>query len=100
MAYADWILSRRQTSLNRFAYTDGTTFYIARNPSETPDKKRLAVGKHVWRMANGKDGLWDANVGPSMYAKGQGLPAKIWGYFGNGQLHYHVLPKDGKRQRI
>ena len=27
----------------------------------------------------------------------KGLPVKIWGFFGNGQLHYYVLPKDGQR---
>ena len=52
-------------------------------------------GKYVWRMANGKDGLWEANVGPSCYAKSQGLPVKIWGMFARGRLHYVVLPKDG-----
>ena len=44
--------------------------------------------------ANGKDGLLDENIGPSMYAKGQGLPVKIWGFFANGHLEYYLLPKD------
>eukprot|EP00974_Lingulodinium_polyedra_P114498 11085695-Lingulodinium_polyedra.AAC.1 len=48
-------------------------------------------------MANGKDGLWDENVGPSLYAKAQGLPVKIWGFFAQGKLQYYVLPKDGRR---
>jgi transposase len=48
-------------------------------------------------MTDGKDGLWDENVGPSLYAKSQGLPVKIWGFFANGLLHYHVLPADGRR---
>ena len=49
-------------------------------------------------MASGKDGLWDENVGPSLHAKSQGLPAKIWGFFGNGRLFYHVLPADNARK--
>ena len=49
-------------------------------------------------MANGKDGLWDENVGPSLYAKSQGLPVKIRGFFGNGRLFYHVLPADNARK--
>ena len=49
-------------------------------------------------MANGKDGLWDENVGPSLYARAQGLPVKIWGMFANGKLFYHVLPKDKARK--
>ena len=46
-------------------------------------------------MSNGKDGLWEENIGPSCYAKAQGLPVKIWGLFGKGHLKYYVLPKDG-----
>ena len=46
-------------------------------------------------MASGKDGLHGENVGPSMYAKAQGLPVKIWGLFANGRLEYYVLPSDG-----
>ena len=61
------------------------------------DKMRLALGKHVWRMATGKDGLWDDNVGPTVYAKAQGLPVKIWGFFANGRLEYYALPKDGRK---
>ena len=97
MEYADWLLARRQNFLDRFAYTDGTTFYLARGAEQAANKKRAALGKYVWRMANGKDGLLDDNVGPSLYAKAQGLPVKIWGFFANGQLHYYVLPKDGQR---
>ena len=67
--------------LKRFAYTDGTVFYLARSEAELEDKTRLCLGPYVWRMANGKDGLWDANVGPSLYAKAQGKPVKIWGFF-------------------
>ena len=95
--YAESLKRKWQCVLDRYAYTDGTTFYLARSSVQHEDKKRLALGKHVWRMANGKDGLWDDNVGPSLYAKAQGLPVKVWGFFGNGQLHYHVLPRDGSR---
>ena len=48
-------------------------------------------------MANGKDGLWGENIGPSLYAKSQGKPVKIWGYFSDGMLQYYVLPRDGQR---
>ena len=52
--------------LKRFAYTVGTVFYLARSEAELEDKTRFCLGPYVWRMANGKDGLWDANVGPSL----------------------------------
>ena len=47
--------------------------------------------------ADGKDGLWDESIGPSLYAKSQGKPAKIWVYFSDGILQYYVLPPDGRR---
>lgn len=94
LEHCDWILSRRAETLKRWAYTDGTTFYLARGPAESVGKQRAALGPHVWRMASGKDGLWDANVGPSLYAKSQGKPVKIWGFFAGGRLEYHVLPAD------
>jgi transposase len=72
MDYCEWIIERRQDFLNRFAYTDGTTFYLARTDAELVDKQRLALGKRCWRMATGKDGLQGGNVGASMYAKSQG----------------------------
>ena len=97
LEYAAAMLLRTPSVLRRFAYTDGTTFYLARSPADVLEKKRLALGKHVWRMASGKDGLWDENVGPSLYAKSQGLPVKIWGFLGHGTLKYFVLPKDGRR---
>ena len=74
--------------LKRFAYTDGTVFYLARSEAELEDKTRLCLGPYVWRMANGKDGLWDAHVGPSLYAKAQGKPVKIWGFFADGRLEH------------
>ena len=45
-------------------------------------------------MANGKDGLFDSNISPSLYVKAQGLPVKIWSFFANGRLEYWVLPAD------
>ena len=57
--YAASLKRKWHSVLDRYAYTDGTTFYLARSSVQSADKKRLALGKHVWRMANGKDGLWD-----------------------------------------
>ena len=45
-------------------------------------------------MCSGKDGLHNDNIGGSLYAKAQGKPVKIWGFFGNGRLEYWVLPED------
>ena len=85
----DLAIHQQRGLSNRFAYTDGTTLYLARTWQELEDKQRAALGKLCWRMASGKDGLFDENVGFSMYAKAQGLPVKIWGLFANGRLEYH-----------
>ena len=85
-------------NLKRFAYTDGATIYLARDPVEHDDKKRAALGPSVWRMSSGKDGLWGDNVGQSLYPKALGLPVNIWGLFADGRLEYHVLPADGAKK--
>ena len=94
LAYCRWLKDRHQQTLDRFAYTDGTTWFLAVGPSDAVDKKRVALGKRVWRMSSGKDGLWDDNISPSLYAKGQGKPIEIWGFLANGRLEYWVLPED------
>ena len=98
MQYCRWILQQRAGFLKHFAYTDGTTFYLARGPAEQEGKQRAALGAYVWRMANGKDGLWDENIGQSLYAKAQGIPVKIWGLFADGALCSDVLPADQKKR--
>ena len=95
-AFAEKVLKARASTLARYAHTDGTTFYLARGAKENDSKKRAALGRYVWRMSSGKDGLFEDNVGPSLYAKGQGLPVKIWGFLANGHLKYWALPKDPK----
>ena len=98
MEYSRKLKARHEATMHRFAFTDGTTFYLARCDDEQEDKLRRALGRMVWRMASGKDGLWDANVGASLYAKAQGLPVKIWGFLANGRLEYFVLPADGPKK--
>ena len=97
VVYCEWLKKQPASRLKLYAFTDGTTFYLARDQSQLVDKKQAALGKMVWRMANGKDGLHDDNIGPSLYAKAQGLPVKIWGFFAAGRLEYIVLPMDGAK---
>ena len=81
LVYCRWTLRQSASDLRRYAYADGTTFYLAQVRAENYQKQRAALGPFVSRMADGKDGLWDENVGPSLYAKAQGRPVKIWGSF-------------------
>lgn len=46
-------------ALQRWAYSDGTVFYLARTEPEQDQKKRGALGVHVWRMADGSDGMYE-----------------------------------------
>ena len=54
MTYSEWLKARHQATLDRFGYTDGTTWFLAVGPSDQGDKKRAALGKRVWRMSNGR----------------------------------------------
>ena len=94
VAYSRWVLKQSSKDLARWAYVDGTAWYLARTLEELEDKQRAATGKYCWRMATGQDSLEDKNVAPSSYAKAQGLPIKIWGFFCDGHLEYYLLPKE------
>ena len=94
LSYCDWLLARHQSTLDRQAYTAGTTIFLARGADDHNDKKRAALGRFVWRFSSGKDGLFEDNIGPSLYAKAQGYPVKIWGFLANGRLVYWTLLAD------
>ena len=94
LKYCDWLLKQEQIFLNKFAYVDGTTFFLPRTEEEDRDKKRACLGPRGWRLEDGSDSLEDKNVGPSSYAKSQGKPVKIWGLFFNGRLEYWTLPEE------
>ena len=92
LKYCDWLLKQTQAFLSTFAYTDGTTFFLAVDAAQLEDKQRAGLGKKVWRRIDGSDSLEDKNVGPSCYAKSQGQAVKIWGLWGDGHLEYMLLP--------
>ena len=49
LEYCDWVLARRQSTLDRYVYTDGTTFYLARGTAEMQDKR----GAPPWGSSSG-----------------------------------------------
>ena len=93
LEWAAWVLRRTTSTLKRWAYTDGTVFYLARCQSEMQDKARAALGPMVYRMADGRDGLYHDCIGPSAYWKAQGTPVRIWGLLLAGILFIHILPE-------
>ena len=95
LEWATWVLARTAVTLAQWAYTDGTTFFLARAQNEFEDKRRAALGPFVWRQANGDDGLYEECIGPSAYWKSQGYSVRVWGLLVAGMLFVTVLP-DGE----
>ena len=93
MAFAASVLRRHQSTLDRWAYSDGTVFYLDRTQAEMESKKRKALGPFVWRKADRSDALYHECTGPSSYAKAQGIPVRVWGLLANGALHIAILPE-------
>ena len=63
VCFAKWVLGRQTDWLRQWAYTDGTTFYIARSEPGKTSSGRMALGAFVWRMADGTDGLYEDCIG-------------------------------------
>ena len=93
LSWVSWVKTRRASTLARWMYSDGTTFFLARTEADQEQKQRLSLGTNVWRMANGGDGLFEDCVGPSSYAKAQGIPVRMWGLLLKGTLFVYFLPK-------
>ena len=82
---------KAEETLLKWAYTDGTVYYLDRTEEEAEDSKRRALGTHVWRRSGNKDALKQECLGPSAYSKGQGVPCRVWGFLACGVIHIHVL---------
>ena len=89
LRWARWVKTRPDGELKRWAYTDGTSFYLARTDDEATSKYRAALGPFVWRQADGSDALYENCVGPSAHGKAQGLPVLIWGASCQRSPAYH-----------
>ena len=92
LKWCRWVLKQSAYHLSRWAYSDGTVFYLARSAHEVVQKARLALGPQVWRHAHGHDSLFEDVVGPSSYAKAQGQPVRVWGLLMCGVLYISILP--------
>ena len=92
-SFAKWALRRTMSTLTRWAFTDGTAFYLARTVAEQQQSVRASLGPMVWRMADGTDALYEDCIGPSSYKKSQGNCVRIWGLLLAGSLFVYVLPE-------
>ena len=91
IAYCQGVKRKDRATLERWAYTDGTVYYLDRSEAEAEDSKQRSLGTHVWRKSDNKDAMWQDCVGPSAYSKGQGIPCKVWGMLACGGIYIHVL---------
>ena len=91
LRYCDSVKRKRQSTLDNWAYTDGTVYYLDRTAAENEHTQRAALGCMVWRKADGSDAMYADCVGPSGYKKAQGHPVRVWGVLANGKLHIQVL---------
>lgn len=89
--YCHAVKRKHDSTLQKWAYTDGTVYYLDRNDDEHQNSKRRALGTHVWRSSDSKEALEQACIGPSNYSKGQGFPLRVWGVLACGVLHIHIL---------
>ena len=91
--FATRVLTLHQNTLNKWAYSDGTVFYLDKSEDGAEHTQRASLGKSIWRLSDRSDALFSDCVGPSSYNKAQGDPVKVWGVLANGQLHITILPK-------
>jgi hypothetical protein len=98
--YCQGVKRKHQSTLEKWAYTDGTVYYLDRTDAEAEDSKRRSLGTHVWRRSDNKDAMYQECLGPSSYSKGQGIPVKVWGMLACGVLHIHILDEGETMNQI
>ena len=90
--FAQGVKRNHAATLRRWAFTDGTTWYLDRDEADVESTQRAALGCMVWRRTDRKDALYADCVGPSSYKKAQGPAVRIWGMLAEGRLHVTILP--------
>ena len=91
---------KHASTLKKWAYTDGTTFYLDRTEVAHESTLRAALGSRVWRRSDNADALYDDCIGPSAYNKAQGLPVRVWGMLACGVLRIEVLAEGEVMDRV
>ena len=99
--YCHAVKRKWQDTLEKWAYTDGTVYYLDRTAAEHEQSLHAALGKFVWRRLDGKDALWQDCIAPCAYSKGQGTAVRVWGMLALGRLHIYILDeKEHMNQEI
>ena len=91
IAYCRTTLTKQQRTLDLWAFTDGTVFYLDRTEEENEHTQRAALGKFCWRRSDSREAMYQECLGPSSHKKAQGHPVRVWVLLAEGRLHIHVL---------
>ena len=89
--YCHGVKRKHEATLLKWAYTDGTVYYLDRSEAEHANTVRRALGSHVWRKSDNSDAMYEECIGPSAYNKGQGMPVRVWGMLAGGKINIHIL---------
>ena len=91
ISYCRAVKRMHTKTLQSWAYTDGTVYYLDKTEADHEHTVRRALGTHVWRKSDNSDARWGDCVGPSVYNKAQGIPVRVWGMLASGVLNITVL---------
>ena len=79
ISYCRDVIRKHQSTLNSWAYADGTTFYLDRNEQDSENSHLAALGGWSWRRSNFKVAMFQGCLGLTSYKKSQGVPVRVWG---------------------
>ena len=91
ITYCKSVLKKHKKTLELWAYTDGTVFYLDRTQMDFQQTQQAALGSFVWRRSESREALFQDCIGPSIYSKAQGIPIRVWGFLDCGRFYLHVL---------
>ena len=89
--YCEAVRKKHKLTLEKWAYTDGTVYYLDRTEEENEQTQTAALGSMVWRRADRSDAMYQDCLGPSGYNKAQGKAIRVWGMLAFGFLYVHIL---------
>ena len=98
--YCRALKRKHETTLAKWAYTDGTVYYLDRSEAEHANTVRRALGSHMWRRSDNTEAMFQECIGPSSYNKAQGIPVRVWGMLASGVIHIHILEEGEVMDKI
>lgn len=98
--YCKGVKRKHDSTLAKWAYTDGTVYYLDRTEAEHESTVRASLGPFVYRRSDNADAMYQDCIGPSCYSKAQGIPVRVWGMLACGVLYIHILDEGEAMDRM